>query len=409
MIFALAWRNIWRQPIRTALSVFGMAFAAMLLVFMLSFQFGSYDTMKSSMLRVSEGFGQFQAPGYKDDPEIATRIMDVAAVLADLAAVPAVEHATARSTGFVLLANGETSFAAAVMGIDPVHEPEVTTITTLVPEGRALRAGDDGVIVIGAGLARNLGLGLGDKVTLLGSAADGGVAADVLEVVGIFQTGVAEIDRQFAQMPLARFDETFLMEGGANVIAVSGDFYAVARAADDLAAIAARHGLVYLDWGAIRPEVKSAIQLDMTIAMLLYGTLVIVVVFIILNTLYMSVLERTREFGMLLALGMKPGQIGRLVWVEMILLAVMGTGIGLVLGMAVTAWFGHVGISFDGMDEIYAQWGLPTRLYPDMTPFRVLFGPGAIALSVILLGIIPYRRTLGLEPVSAMAGQGAGA
>ena len=409
MIFALAWRNIWRQPIRTALSVFGMAFASTLLVFMLSFQFGAYDTMKSSMLKVSEGYGQFQPPGYKDDPETARRISDVDALLGDLSAVSAVEHVTARATGFALLANGETSFAAMVMGVDPVHEPQVTTITTLVPEGRPLQAGDDGAIVIGAGLARNLGLSLGDRVTLLGTAADDGVAADVLEVVGIFKTGVAEIDRQVAQMPLRRFDATFVMEGGANVVAVSGDFYKVARARPALEQIAARHGLVYLDWGAIRPEVKSAIQLDMTIAMMLYTTLVIVVVFIILNTLYMSVLERTREFGMLLALGMKPRQIGRLVWVEMIVLALMGTGVGLVLGMVLTNWVHNVGISFEGMEEVYKQWGLPTRLYPAMTPFRVLFGPGAIALSVILLGIIPYRRTLGLEPVSAMAGKGAGA
>ncbi len=408
MIFALAWRNIWRQPTRTALSVLGMAFASMLLVFMLSFQFGSYDTMKSSMLKISEGYGLFQAPGYKDDPEIATRIMDPGALLADLKSVAAVTHATERSRGFVLLANGETSFAAAVMGIDPVHEPEVTTITTLVLEGRALRAGDDAVIVIGAGLARNLGLGLGDRVTLLGTAADDGVAADVLEVVGIFRTGVAEIDRQVAQMPLARFGDTFMMQGGVNEIAVTGDFYAVTQSTGALRDIAARHGLVYLDWGAIRPELKSAIQLDMTIAMILYTTLVVVVVFIILNTLYMSVLERTREFGMLLALGMKPGQIGRLVWIEMIVLALMGTGIGLLLGMALTGWFETVGIGFEGMEDIYKQWGLPARLYPDMTPFRVLFGPGAIALSVILLGVIPYRRTQSLEPVSAMAGLGAG-
>ncbi len=403
MLAALAWRNIWRQPIRTALSVAGMAFASMLLVFMLSFQFGAYDTMKSSMLKIAEGFGQFQVPGYRDDPATDKRITDPAALIADLQAVPEVEHATARSTGFALLANGDTTFAAMIMGVDPVHEPEVTTITTLVPRGRALEPGDDAAIVIGAGLARNLKLDPGDRVTMLGTAADGSVAADVLEVVGIFETGMAEIDRQMAQMPLARFDEAFYMEGGVNVVAISGDFYAIANATDRLDAIAARHGLVYLDWGEIRPEVKSAIQLDMTIAMLLYSTLVTVVVFIILNTLYMSVLERTREFGMLMALGMKPGQIGRLVWLEMILLALFGCGLGLVLGMGVTAWVESVGISFEGMEEIYRQWGLPARIYPDMTPFRVLFGPSAIAGAILVLGIIPYRRVLGLEPVSAMA------
>jgi len=263
---------------------------------------------------------------------------------------------------------------------------------------------DSNAIIIGDGLARNLRLKLGDPVTMLGTGVDGSVAADVLTLVGIFKTGVAEIDRQIAQMPLARFDEAFLMEGSANIVAIMGDdFYDIEGLSPKLRQIAAKHDLVYLDWGEIQPAIKSAIAMDMSTAMLMYGTLVVVVVFIILNTLYMSVLERTREFGMLLALGMKPTQIGRMVWLEMIFLSFLGAGIGTILGIALTAYFQSVGIAFEGLDDIYAQWGLPSRFYPNMTPFRVLSGPGAIVVSIIILGIIPYRRTLGLEPVSAMA------
>ena len=403
MIASLAWRNIWRQKTRTFLSILGMAFASVLLVFMLSFQFGAYDTMKSSMLKISEGFGQFQVAGYKDDPEISSAITNPADLIADLEALDAVTAVTARSTGFTLLANGERSFAAAIVGIDPMNEPNVTTLSTLVSEGRSLTSGDTNAILIGDGLARNLRLKLGERVTMLGTGMDGSVAADVLEVVGIFKTGVSEIDRQIAQMPLARFDDAFLMEGAVNTVAINGDFYEIEGLTPKLRQIAARYGLVYLDWGEINPAVKSAIALDMSTAILMYVTLVVVVVFIILNTLYMSVLERTREFGMLLALGMRPAQIGRLVWAEMIFLSLLGAGIGIVLGVGLTAYVQSVGISIEGLDEIYAQWGLPSRFYPYMTPFRVLVGPGAIVGAISLLGIIPYRRTLGLEPVSAMA------
>ncbi|MCP5039182.1 MAG: ABC transporter permease [Rhodobacteraceae bacterium] len=403
MIASLAWRNIWRQPTRTSLSIAGMAFTSLLLVFMLSFQFGSYDTMKSSMLKISDGYGQFQVAGYKDDPEISKAITDPGALIADLESLNAVAASTARSTGFTLLANGERSFAAAIVGIDPGNEPKVTTLSTLVSEGRALTTEDEGVVIIGDGLARNLRLKLGDPVTMLGTGMDGSVAADVLEVVGIFKTGMVEVDRQIAQMPLNRFDDAFLMEGAVNTVAVTGDFYDIVNITPVLREIAARHDLIYLDWGEINPGVKSAIALDMTTGMLMYVTLVVVVVFIILNTLYMSVLERTREFGMLLALGMKPSQIGRLVWAEMIFLSLLGSGIGIVLGVAVTGYVQSVGINFEGMDEVLSQWGLPSRMYPNMTPFRVLMGPGAIVGAISLLGIIPYRRTLGLEPVSAMA------
>jgi putative ABC transport system permease protein len=403
MIASLAWRNIWRQPIRTGLSMLGMAFTSMLLVFMLSFQFGSYDTMKSSMLKISEGFGQFQVAGYKGDPEISKVIKDPAALRADLAGFKAISAITTRSTGFVLLANGERSFAAAIVGVDPENEPKVSTLSSLVKQGRALTPKDTNAVILGEGLARNLRLKLGDPVTMLGSGTDGSVAADVLTLVGIFKTGVSEIDRQMAQMPIARFDAAFLMDGGVNIMAITGDdFNQIVGLTPQMRKIAARHDLVYLDWGQIQPAIKSAIALDMSTAMLMYTTLVIVVVFIILNTLYMSVLERTREFGMLLALGMKPAQIGRMVWLEMIFLSLFGSGIGIALGMAFTAYVQSVGIAFEGMDEVFSQWGLPSRIYPDMTPLRVLLGPSAIVGAIAVLGIIPYRRVLGLEPVSAM-------
>ncbi len=406
MITALAWRNIWRQPIRTALSLVGMAFASMLLVFMLSFQFGSYDTIKANMLRIVDGFGQFQPKGYKDSPEISKVIPDAAALMADLKAIPAVTGETKRTRAFVLLANGERTFAAAVSGVDPASENRISKLGTMIKQGRALEKGDQAAIILGDGLARNLRLKVGDKVVLLGSAMDGSVAADALKVVGIFTSGIPRIDRQMAEMPLSRFQSTFQMGKAVNTIAIVGNQLSdIVGIGGQLRALAAKNGVTYLNWGQLQPQIKQAIQLDISISVLMYLTLVVVVVFIILNTLYMSVLERTREFGVLLALGMKPGQVGRMVWMEMIFLSFVGNGAGIILGIALTAFFAHYGITFQGMDQIYAQWGLPSRLYPVMTPLRVLVGPGAIVVSIALLGIIPYRRVFGLKPVSAMAGE----
>ena len=404
MILSLAWRNIWRQPIRTALSVLGMAFTSMLLVFMASFQFGSYDTMKESMLQFTDGHGQFQPEGYKDDPEISKVIADPGALLADLSEVPGVIAATARAGGFALLANGERSFAALIMGIDPVNEPKVSSLSDRVDEGRALAPGDTQAIVLGRGLVRNLRLELGDPVTMLGSGMDGSVAADVLTLVGIFETKVPEIDRTIAQMPLGRFKDTYLMEGAVNTIAVAGDTLRdVVRADARLKSIAGDHGVLFLGWSELRPDVEESIRLDMSTSMLMYSTLVIVVVFIILNTLYMSVLERTREFGVLLAIGMTPGRIGRMVWLEITFLSLVGNGVGMALGIALTAYFQQVGIGIESMDEVYAEWGLPSRFYPAMTPFRVLLGPTVLISAIVLMGIVPYRRALGLDPVEAMA------
>jgi len=359
--------------------------------------------MKENMLRINDGFGQIQPPGYKDDPEITKVIHDPDGLIRELEALPQVTTASARAKGFVLLANGERSFAAAVAGVDPARENRITRIPNLIKQGRALRPGDSAAIVLGDALARNLRLKVGDQVTLLGSGMDGSVAADVLKVIGIFRTGVPEIDRQIAHMPLDRFRETFVMDGAVNEVAIIGRTLGdILKIEPRLRRIATRHGAVYLNWGEVQPPVKQAIRLDMTTSAMMYSTLVIVVVFIILNTLYMSVLERTREFGVLLAVGMKPAQIGRMVWMEIIFLSLVGVGIGIVLGMSLAWYFGRVGITFEGMEQIFSQWGLPSRIYPRMTPFRVLAGPMAILVLIALAGVIPYRRVLGLEPVEAM-------
>ncbi|NOX41530.1 MAG: ABC transporter permease [Alphaproteobacteria bacterium] len=404
MITALAWRNIWRQPIRTALSMLGMALTSALLVFMLSFQFGSYDIMKSSVLRISQGFGQFQAKGYKADPETAKTIKNAPALRADLAKIPGVTASSSRSVAFVLLANGERSFAAAVVGVDMKDDAKISKLSSMVKQGRPLNATDTNAIVLGEGLARNLRLKLGDTVTMLGSGLDGSVAADALKLVGIFKSGVPELDRQVAHVPLARFDEAFGMNGQVNIVAITGNrLNDIVNDGRKLNALADKYGLAYLDWGALAPGIKQAITLDMSTAFIMYLTLVVVVVFIILNTLYMSVLERTHEFGILLAIGMKPAQIGKMVWAEMIFLSLVGNGIGILLGIAITLYFQKYGIVFKGMDAIYAQWGLPARFYPMLSTFSTFIGPSAIVISIVVLGVIPYRRVLGLEPVEAMS------
>ena len=402
MLAALAWRNIWRQPVRSVLSLIGLAFSSLLLVFMLSFQLGVYDTIKIGALGLFDGFGQFQPVGYDDDPDISKILPGWQALLA-ADRVEGVSASAPRASSFAILASGDTSFGAAVIGVDPAREPAVSTLYTTIAEGRYLAADDDAAIVMGAGLARNLGLVLGDSVTMLGTGNDGAVAADVLQLVGIFSTGVNAIDRQITQMPLARFQETYNMGTGVNVVALRGpDFGGVIRAAPQLRAMAADQGATYLRWDDLQPEVRQMISLDLSTAMLMYGIMIVVVVFILLNTLYMSVLERTREFGGLMAIGMRPRQIGAMIWLELIFLSLLGAGIGIALGAGVTIWIENIGIAFPGMEDVLSQWGISGRVYPDLSWLSALAGPGVIVGSIVALGLIPYRHILRLEPVSAM-------
>ncbi|MFI4890699.1 MAG: ABC transporter permease [Steroidobacterales bacterium] len=405
MLLELAWRNLWRCPQRTLLSLLSMAIAAALLVFMLSFQLGVYGVMKETTLRIFDGYAQFQPDGYAADPGLDRTILHPETLLEDAIGIQGVTTAAPRVNAFAILANGERSYGAAVIGVDPAKEREVSSIAATIRNGRYLDPADADTAVLGASLAHDLHLAVGGQVTLLGAARDGSVAADVLRVVGIYQSGIPELDRSILEMPLSRAQGTFAMTGRASTIALAGpSLGAVNGALPALGALARSNRVSLLDWGALEPALRDALTLKYATTSLLYLTLVAVVAFIILNTLLMSVLERTREFGMLLSVGMQPRLIGRMVWLELLVLALAGCATGVAIGAGITLWFQHRGIAYPGIGELLAQFGLPPRLHPTLTMLSALIGPGAILLAITFGGIVPYMRVTHLTAASAMRG-----
>ena len=403
MIGQLAWRNLWRQPRRTWLSLLAIAFGSVVTVFLLALQQGVYRTMKENVLHVFDGFAQVQAPNYADDPSLH-KTLDQWPSLADrLQQLPGIDAVAPRAMTYAVLSHDNRSFGAAIVGIDPAREPAVSVLNHTVKQGRYLKAGDSDAVVLGSALARDLEVKPGDQVTLLGSDRDGSMAVDLLKVAGLYHTGDSQLDRQMAQMPLARFQSDFAMGHRINTLVLGGrSLAAVNRALPQAKRLLQGQQAVVRSWGQLEPGLKAAIELDASTSLLWYISLVVVVVFILLNTLLMSVFERTREFGVLLAIGMQPPRLGRMVWTELGLLALLGMLLGMALGAALTFWFSVHGLGVSGADALFAQWGLPGRMYPQLSLFSLCTGPAAIALGILLTGLIPYRRIQRMQPVTAM-------
>lgn len=402
-MITLAWRNIWRQRRRTLLTTTAIAVACLVMIFLLALQLGTYATMKDNTLRVFDGFAQVQQPGYLDDPGIRRTIDRPDDLAAGLAKLPGIRATAVRASTYALLSHGQRSVGVYLVGVQPQAERNVSKIPGMLRQGRYLAAGQPAAVVVGAALARNLRVGVGDTLTLLGSARDGSVAADRLEVAGIVDSGINALDRQLAEMPLQRFQDDFAMPAQAHAIVLSGARLSDVEAALPAArALAARQGLVVRDWGQLQPGLRHAIQLDASTSLLWYVSLVVVAIALLLNTLLMSVLERTREFGVLMALGMRPGAIGRMVWLEILLLLAIGLGVGIGLGAAVTGWYAMHGLTLPGTENVFAQWGLPAQLYPRVDAWSLLSAPAAIAVCTAIAGVFPYLRIRRLQPVSAM-------
>ncbi|MGD8572085.1 MAG: FtsX-like permease family protein, partial [Gammaproteobacteria bacterium] len=258
----------------------------------------------------------------------------------------------------------------------------------------------------GSALARNLNLTVGDEVTVLGSGKDGSVAAAILPVVGIFESGSNEFDRYFAEIPLHTFQNVFSMGNSAHTIAVVGK--SLEQQAQLLSAlnsaIRGRDDIVVLGWDELLPGMKEAIQVDKTFGFIFYGILIAIVVFSILNTFLMSVLERTREFGLMLALGARPTRIAALMVLESAMLTLLGLVIGMIIGTALVYWAHVVGIHYPGVEDLAEQFNLPnlSRIYPEMKAFNFLLGPVSIFICTNIAAWIPILRVRKLEPVEAM-------
>jgi putative ABC transport system permease protein len=401
----MAWRNLWRNPRRTILTVAAIAFACLLLVFMLSFQFGSYETMINSAVKVQTGHLHVEAKKYQDQQDMRLVIKDPKAVAKVMQAAPGIEAFTARANAFSLISSKERTYGALVVGIDPESEAKVSTLKKIIRQGEYLKPGDATGALVGRLLARNLQVKVGDELTVLGQGRDGSIAAMVLTIRGIYSSGIDEFDRSSIQMGLKSFQANYSMEGAVHqMVAICRHLDGVAPAKKYIASRLphqTKPGLTVLDWMQLMPGLLQGIEMDLVSSFIFYLVLIVVVTFSILNTFLMSILERTHEFGVLMAIGAKPGRLSKLVIQESMAMTLLGILSGMIMGAAVTWYFQVNGIEL-GAQDFMAQYGITGRLYPQLSWLSLTIGPALVLIMTLLAALYPTRRLWRLKPVEAI-------
>jgi len=403
----MAWRNIWRNSRRSVLTILAIVFATMLLVFMLSFQFGSYDTMINTAVKVHTGHVQVQAEGYRDKMDIRLVVPDPGAVDDVIKDIPGIEAYTSRANAFSLVSSSDRTYGVLLTGIDPEREAKVSTLKKLVRRGEYLAQEDTDMALVGELLARNLKVDIGDELVVLGQGRDGSVAASVLKVKGIFSSGEDKFDRNSVQMSLGYFQDVFSMRGAVHEVVVMGSSLKdVKKIKKELGGgvrgIDSDGNLVILDWMELMPGIVQSIKLDLVSGLIMYVILIVVVAFSILNTFLMAIFERTREFGVLMAIGMTPGRLMRSLFLESVTITLIGIILGIISGGMITWYFQVHGILISGASELLRQYGLPERMYPQLSVLSVSVGAGIVLIITILTAIYPVLKVRRLRPVEAM-------
>ncbi len=404
----MAWRNVWRNPRRTGLTVSAIAFAGMLLVFMLSFQLGSYETMINAAVMVQTGHLQVQAEGYQENQSIRKVVPHPEKIGEILSGIPEVAAWTCRTSAFSLVSSEDRTYGALVVGIDPEREARTSTLEKLIREGAYLADSDTNQALVGKLLARNLHVGIGDEITVLGQGRDGSVAATVVTVKGIYSSGQDAFDRTAIHVPLPFFQEVYFMRDAVHRVVVLaqslGKVGEIERKVE--AALAEKEPvrpLAVLGWQELMPGLRQAITVDLIGGFIFWFLLVLVVAFSILNTFLMAIFERTREFGVMMAMGTTPGRLTKLLLIESLFMTMVGIVLGILLGCGVTLFFESYGIDVGGASEMLKQYGISGRMYPRLSVISALTGPGLVLVITFLAALYPALKVRRLKPVEALS------
>jgi len=335
----IAWRNLWRNKKRTLITVASVFFAVFLALLMRSMQLGSYEAMESNTIKNTTGYIQIHAPGYWDDKTINNIFIDDG-ISAKIESLSNISLAIPRLESFALGSSGTQTKGIAIIGTDPETESAVSGLEKRLIEGEYLKKGDDGVLVV-VNLAKFLKIGIGDTITLISQGYHGVTAAGIFPVRGIIEFPSTQMNNKLLYMDLSQAQYLYGAPDMLTSISIMLD--KPDKLASDTAAIRQLIGPNYeiMEWRKMNPEVVQGIESDNISGMFMLGILYVVVGFGILGTMMMMTLERKREFGVMVSVGMQRHKLSIIVFLETLYIAIIGVLAG-VIGATPLMYYFHI-------------------------------------------------------------------
>ena len=351
-LLRLAARGVRREVRRSLLTASAMALGLALLMFTRSLADGGHEDWIDAGVRMGAGHVLVQAPGYRESQSLDDRLSGNQAGAA-LAALAVLEGPLAPlATTVRLSANGLASSASSALpvvidGVDPKTEVGFSQAAERITEGRYLEPGDRLAAYVGQGLVERLGLSLGSRFVLTAQAVDGEIQGQLVRVVGVFRTGLPEVDEGLVHIPIS-IARSWL--GAGDAATTVGALLPVSAVAAEVAeAVRLDMGtddVRVLGWRDAYPELDAALRIDDYGDYVFLGILFAIVALAVLNTVLMAVLHRKREFGVLQALGLTPAETGLVVFTEGLLLTALAGVVGMIAGATLTWVFFRNGLDF---------------------------------------------------------------
>jgi ABC-type lipoprotein release transport system permease subunit len=400
----LAWRNVWRHRRRTLIIVLAMAFGLALMMFYDGLVGGFNQAIYGNAIKVLGGNIQVHAAGYRaaanQDPLLP--LGDGSAVVKSALADPQVLAATQRINTGGLASNREGAFAVEITGIQPEQELPVNLAAQHVIAGRYLTANDSDVIFIGKGLADAMDVNVGDRINLMGRSTHQQMRQRTMTVVGIFDLGMPDIEKSRVYISLAEAQTLYDLTGESTEVAI-----VLKQLGQEPAVISALKpaltGYEIDSWETNFPELQSALGTKGGV-MNIFSVVILGIAGIgILNLLLMAVYERTREIGLLGALGLRPRQISLLFIMEGTMIGLVGVAVGIVFGLVINGVLKQVGLDYSAFSSVTSYMALAGgRIYPQWGVDKLLWRGLTVAVIAALAALIPAREAAQREPAEAL-------
>jgi ABC-type lipoprotein release transport system permease subunit len=400
----LAWRNVWRHRRRTVIIVLAMGLALGMMLMYDGLVDGFNNAIYGNAIRVMGGNIQVHAPGYREKMDSNPLIPlenDEAVIQAALANPDVIAAARRIQTGG-LVSNREGAFTISIIGIEPEVEAPISLIAKSISDGRWLTAEDQDSILLGRGLADVMGVQVGDRITMVGSDTHKQNRQRTMTVIGIYDLGMLTLEKQTVYISLAEAQTLFDLRDQSTEVQINlNDIGKEAQVVQALAP--AMPGYEVESWDKNYPELATAIT-SKNAVMDVFSVIIQAIAGIgVLNLLLMAVFERTREIGLLGAMGLKPRQIASLFLLEGAMIGLVGIAAGVLFGVAFNASFGQVGFDYSSYAGVADYMALISgRVYPslglDKLPWRAL----GVLIITLLAAWIPAREASRREPAQAL-------
>ena len=400
----LAWRNIWRHRRRTVIIVLAMSLTLALMMFYDGLINGFTDAIYGNAVKVLGGNIQIHAVGYRDQANSTPLLplVDPQAAIKAAEANPLTLGAVQRINTGGLVTNHEGAFAVGITGVEPETELNLNIIGQFVKAGRNLSSTDADNILIGKGLADAMTVQVGDRITLVGRSQHEQMRQRTMTVVGIFDLGMADIEKQTVYISLGEAQSLYDLNGQSTDVAVF-----LKRIGQENAVIDSMQskltGVEIESFQANYPDLASAINTKGGV-MNIFSVVIIGIAGVgILNLLLMAIYERTREIGMLGAMGLKPAQISLLFILEGIMIGLVGVAAGIILGLALNGLLMKVGLDFGSLSSVTSYMALiKGKVYPTWGTEKLLMRASVVAIISALAAVIPAIEAGRREPAEAL-------